>query len=42
MIASPRPSIFSAIPGPLEVVTPMDPPKAAPIAEQTAAISSSA
>ena len=36
------PSAFSAIPGPLEQVTPRLPPKEAPIAEQTAAISSSA
>ena len=35
-------SCFSAIPGPLLVVTPMTPPNEAPSAEQTPAISSSA
>ena len=40
--ASPIPSPLSAMPGPLEHVTPMAPPKAAPMAEVTAAISSSA
>ena len=36
------PSAFRAIPGPALEVTPKDPAKEAPIAEQTAAISSSA
>jgi hypothetical protein len=40
--ASPIVSAFSAIPGPLEVVTPSDPPNAAPSAAPTPAISSSA
>ncbi len=35
-------SALSAMPGPEEAVTPSAPPKAAPIAAQTAAISSSA
>ncbi len=35
-------SALSAMPGPLEVVTPRAPPNEAPIAAQTAAISSSA
>jgi hypothetical protein len=42
MTASPMPSALSAMPGPLEAVTPMAPPKEAPMAEVTAAISSSA
>lgn len=40
--ASPIASPLSAIPGPLLPVTPIAPPKDAPIAEPTAAISSSA
>jgi hypothetical protein len=40
--ASPMVSALRAIPGPLEVVTPSDPPKAAPSAAPTPAISSSA
>jgi hypothetical protein len=36
------PSLLSAMPGPLEAVTPMAPPNAAPMAAVTAAISSSA
>ena len=40
--ASPMPSPLSAMPGPLEAVTPRAPPKDAPMAEVTAAISSSA
>ncbi len=35
-------SVLSAMPGPLEAVTPMAPPNAAPMAEVMAAISSSA
>jgi hypothetical protein len=40
--ARPIASPLSAMPGPLEAVTPMAPPKEAPIAAVTAAISSSA
>ncbi len=40
--ASPMASPLSAMPGPLEAVTPMQPPKEAPIAAVAAAISSSA
>jgi hypothetical protein len=40
--ARPMPSALSAMPGPLEVVIAIAPPNAAPIAEVTAAISSSA
>ena len=40
--ASPIASPLSAMPGPLEHVTPMAPPNAAPMAAVTAAISSSA
>jgi hypothetical protein len=40
--ARPIASPLSAMPGPLEAVTPMAPPKDAPTAEVTAAISSSA
>jgi len=40
--ARPMPSLLSAMPGPLEAVTPIAPPKEAPIAAVTAAISSSA
>ena len=40
--ARPMASLFSAMPGPLEAVTAMAPPNAAPMAEVTAAISSSA
>ena len=42
MTASPIASVLSAMPGPLDAVTPIAPPYAAPIAEVTAAISSSA
>ena len=40
--ARPMASPLSAMPGPLEAVTPMAPPKAAPMIEPMAAISSSA
>ena len=40
--ARPIPSPLSATPGPLEPVTPIAPPKEAPMADVTAAISSSA
>ena len=42
MIPSPIVSCFKTIPGPAEVVTPSEPPKAAPSAGAAAAISSSA
>jgi hypothetical protein len=42
VIPSPIVSCFSTIPGPLDVETPSDPPKLAPSAAPTAAISSSA
>ena len=42
MTASPIVSSFSTMPGPLEVQTPSAPPKLAPSAAPTAAISSSA
>ena len=42
IMPSPIASLFSAMPGPLELVTAIAPPKAAPMAEQIAAISSSA
>jgi hypothetical protein len=42
MIAKPIASVFNAIHGTDEVVTAREPPKEAPIAEQIAAISSSA
>ena len=42
MIASPIDSCLRTIPGPAEVVTPSEPPKAAPIEAPAAAISSSA
>ena len=41
MTASPMPSPFSAIPGPLDAVTPIAPPNEAPIAAVTAAIGAS-
>jgi len=42
MSARPIASAFSAMPGPLLAVIPSEPPNAAPIAEEIAAISSSA
>ena len=42
MTAKPSPSAFSEIPGPLLAVTPIFPPKAAPMTAAIAQISSSA